>query len=52
VETAARSPKEYKELAVRDRIFGTHAWPHVTLAGGRLYCRDRDGNLVCFALGK
>src|SRR5262245_4449705 len=52
IETARRSPKSYTELAIRDRIFGTHAWPHVALAAGRIYCRDRDGNLACFATGK
>jgi hypothetical protein len=48
VETAGRSPGAYKELAVRDGLFGSSAWPHVALAGGRVYCRDRDGNLACF----
>jgi outer membrane protein assembly factor BamB len=52
VETAKRSPKAYTELAVRDRIFANLAWPHVAIAGGRVYCRDRDGNLACFATGK
>lgn len=48
VETAKRSPAAYTELAARDRIFAASAWPHVALAGGRVYCRDRDGNLACF----
>jgi outer membrane protein assembly factor BamB len=52
VETAQRSPKAYKELAVKDRLFATQAWPHVVLSGGRVYCRDREGNLVCFVVGK
>jgi len=52
VEGAARSPGAYTELAVRDRMFGAVAWPHVALAGGRVFCRDREGNLACFALGK
>jgi outer membrane protein assembly factor BamB len=52
VETAKRSPKEYKELATRDNIFAAHAWPHVVLADSRIYCRDRDGHLVCFSIGK
>jgi len=51
VETAKRSPKEYTELAVKDRLFATHAWPHVVIAGGRVYCRDREGNLACFVVG-
>jgi outer membrane protein assembly factor BamB len=48
VESVKRSPKEYKELAVKDRMFKTQAWPHVVIAGGRVYCRDREGNLTCF----
>ncbi|MBO0698177.1 MAG: PQQ-binding-like beta-propeller repeat protein, partial [Zavarzinella sp.] len=44
VETAKRSPKAYTELAVKDRLFKTQAWPHVVVAGGRVYCRDREGN--------
>jgi outer membrane protein assembly factor BamB len=51
VETAAASPDEYHELAVRDRLSNTDAWPHVVLSGQRLYCRDRDGKLICFRLG-
>ena len=52
IEGAGRSPKEYKELAVKDKIFGALAWPHVALANGRVVCRDREGNVVCFAVGK
>ncbi len=52
VEGAKRSPTEYKELAVRDKLFKTAAWPHVAVAGGRVYCRDRDGNLAAFAVGR
>ena len=48
IEGAKRSPKEYKELAVKDKLFKTQAWPHVVLAGGSVYCRDRDGNMVVF----
>lgn len=50
VEGAMRSPKEYKELAVRDKLFNSLAWPHVAVAAGMLYCRDRDGNLAAFVV--
>lgn len=50
VETAERSPDKYKQLARTAGIFRTHAWPHVVLADGRLYCKDRSGNLKCFSL--
>jgi outer membrane protein assembly factor BamB len=49
-ETAARSPGEYRELARTRTLFAADVWPHVTLAGGRVFCKDRDGNMVCFAL--
>ncbi len=49
IEGAKRSPNAYKELAVKDKLFKTQAWPHVVLAGGRVYCRDREGNMVVFA---
>jgi len=49
-ETAARSPGQYRELARTSTLFRSDVWPHVVLAGGRLFCKDRDGNLVCFAL--
>lgn len=52
VETASRSPDRYQELALRDRIFPTEAWPHVTVANGRVLCRDRAGSLVCFAINR
>jgi outer membrane protein assembly factor BamB len=52
VETAKRSAKSYTELAVRDLIFNALAWPHVVLAGGRIICRDREGNIACFAINR
>ncbi len=51
VESAERSPREYKELARLDRVFSTDVWPHVVLADGKLFCKDRLGNLKCFAIG-
>jgi outer membrane protein assembly factor BamB len=50
VETAERSPGQYKELARIDNVFATDAWPHVALSDGRLFCKDRAGNLKCFTL--
>ncbi len=52
IESAKNSPNAYKELAVKDKIFKAIAWPHVSLAGGQFYCRDREGNLAVFALAK
>jgi hypothetical protein len=46
LDAEKRSPMEYKEPALRTNIFATHAWPHVILGGGRIYCRDREGHLV------
>ena len=50
VEMARRSPTDYTELALRKGLFRTDAWPHIVLAGQRLYCKDRDGNIKCLAI--
>lgn len=50
VESAARSPQKYVELAAHERIFRTDAWPHLVVAQGRLYAKDRAGNLQCYSL--
>lgn len=50
VETKTRSPGDYKRLAEKKNIFGTEVWPHVVLANRRIYCKDREGNLKCFAI--
>jgi outer membrane protein assembly factor BamB len=50
VDTAAHSPKRYNELAAHKRLASKDAWPHVVLADGRLYCKDRLGNVRCFML--
>jgi outer membrane protein assembly factor BamB len=42
---------EYKELAASGRVFTAPVWPHVVLSGGRLYCKDREGNLKVFQVG-
>ena len=50
VESAKRSPNKYAPLAAQAVLSKTDAWPHVVLAGGRLYCRDRDGSVRCLAV--
>ena len=50
VESAQRNSATYKELARKRRVFANDVWPHIVLSGGRLYCKDRDGNLKCFSL--
>ncbi len=50
IEGPGRSPDQYTELARIDRVFKRDAWPHVVLAHGRLYGKDRDGNLACWTL--
>ena len=49
-ETADRAPREPKILAQRDGLFRHDAWPHVVLADGRLFCKDKQGNAKCFVL--
>jgi hypothetical protein len=50
VENATASPGAYTELARAVRVLPATSWPHVVLSGGRLFCKDRDGNLACFDL--
>jgi len=50
VDTEPESAGEYRERACRDDILAAEAWPHVVLAGRRIYCKDRNGNLKCFSL--
>jgi hypothetical protein len=50
VESASRSSNDYKRLAEMKELFDTEAWPHVVLADGRIYCKDREGNLKCLAI--
>jgi len=52
VETADRSPEAYTELSIKQGVGSSQTWPHVALANGRLYAKDREGNLVCFALSR
>jgi len=52
VETADRSPNAYKELSLRTGVGSSQTWPHIALASGRLYAKDREGNLFCFALAR
>jgi len=49
-ETAVRSPKTYTTLARKKALSETDVWPHIVLSDGRLYCKDRSGNLKCFDL--
>jgi outer membrane protein assembly factor BamB len=51
-ESADRSPTEYRELAFKKSMGGSEAWPHVVVAEGRVYCKDRAGSLKCFPLAK
>jgi len=50
VETVSRSSSKYSELAKFPKLFRRDAWPNVVLSNGRLFCKDRDGNVVCFGL--
>ncbi len=50
-ETVARSPGAYKELVRIDGLFRDDVWPHAVLASGRLYLKDRRGNLKCLQIG-
>lgn len=51
-ETATRSPAKHQQLHQVQVLDHTDAWPHVVLSEGRLYCKDRSGQLVCLSLVK
>lgn len=48
-DSTEHSPAAYRELARLDNLSSTECWPHVVLAGGRIYCKDRAGQILCFA---
>jgi hypothetical protein len=50
VETAERSPDAYTELASKTGVGASWNWPHVVVAGGRIYAKDVDGELMCYEL--
>jgi len=50
VEPADKSPDKYTELARNVRLSAAFSWPHVVLANEKLYCKDRDGKLLCYSL--
>lgn len=43
---AEASPRGYKELA-RAKVMSGRCWTAPVLAGGRIYCRSHEGELVC-----
>jgi hypothetical protein len=50
VESARESPHKFKQLArIAHVTTGGQAWPHIVLAGGSLFCKDRMGKLKCFS---
>ena len=49
VDTAVRAPDAFKLVAERRGVLNDLVWPHVVLARGKLYCRDRAGTLVCIS---
>ena len=51
VETVKGSPDAYTQLDRRAGLATTDVWPQPALAAGRLYLRDRVGNLQAFELG-
>jgi outer membrane protein assembly factor BamB len=49
-ESAVRSPEEFTRLASRKSLSGKDLWSHVILAGGRVFCKDVSGNLLCLEI--
>lgn len=51
VDSVRRCPEKYRELSRKRGLVSGDAWPHVVLAGGRLFLKDRTGTLRCFRTG-
>ena len=49
-ETARRSPRMATILQEKRRVFNGMAWPHIVFANKRIYVRDINGAMKCFAL--
>ena len=47
-DIAPSDKPEYRELARLSGLAQTDVWPHLTVSGGQIVCRDRLGNLMCF----
>ena len=52
VDSAVRARGSYRELSAKRGVLNDMAWPHLVLAGGRLFCKDRGGRIRCLALAK
>lgn len=52
LESADESDGKYKVLGEKRRLLRSTAWPHVALADGRIYCKDRSGKMICFEIKK
>ena len=50
VEPHQRSPDQFLALAKHRVLSRADAWPHIVVANGHLYCKDRNGTLVCIRL--
>ena len=50
METAERSPDQCRILSRAGRLFRKEVWPHIALSDGKLYCKDRGGNIACLSL--
>lgn len=48
INSAQHSPAAYRELSRIEGLSDADCWPHVVLAGGRIYAKDRQGKLMCF----
>lgn len=52
VQSADDSKAKYKVLGEKRKLLKSTAWPHVALADGRIYCKDRSGKMICFEIKK
>jgi hypothetical protein len=47
----AADPSGFRELARFPVLRGSDIWAPPTYANGSLYCRNKEGNLICIRLG-
>jgi len=49
-DVAATQRDRYVELVRLENLAANDVWPHPAIARQQLFCRDRNGTLICFSL--
>jgi hypothetical protein len=51
-DIAPKKDSKYLELARISQLAKSDVWPHVVVANQKVFCRDRQGTLLRFSIGK